>query len=104
MSEQTLTLCSVAEVETPQAERYLVQLCKHFQHKLPATCHQHFGHIPFPVGDLHLRAEAGVLTLAVEAADNAKLAQLQDVIARHLLRFAFREEMSIKWIDKDTNE
>ncbi|MBU8539318.1 DUF2218 domain-containing protein [Falsiroseomonas tokyonensis] len=31
------------------------------------------------------------------AADAAKLAQLQDVVARHLLRFAFREEMQVAW-------
>ncbi len=33
----------------------------------------------------------------ITAPDAAHLAQLQDVVARHLLRFAFREEMKIDW-------
>lgn len=93
---------SVAEIATPQAERYLAQLCKHFQHKLPATYDQHFGHIPFPMGDCRLRAEAGTLTLSLLTTDHAQLARLQEVVTRHLLRFAFREEMSIDWTGKDS--
>ena len=43
------------------------------------------------------RAAEGVLTLSVEAADAPALTQLQDVVARHLLRFAFREDVRIDW-------
>ncbi|WP_439596419.1 DUF2218 domain-containing protein [Falsiroseomonas sp.] len=90
-------LRAVAEVPTPQAGRYLQQLCKHFQHKLPATFDATTGHIPFPLGDCRLEARDGVLWMEVTAADAEKLAQLQDVVARHLLRFAFREEMQVAW-------
>ena len=88
---------SIAKISTPQAGRYLTQLCKHFQHKCPVTLETNSGHITFSMGECRLRAEAGVLTLSLNADDNARLTQLQDVVARHLLRFAFRETLRIDW-------
>jgi hypothetical protein len=88
---------STAEIATPLAGRYMMQLCKHFQHKLPVTLDQAAGHIAFSIGDCRLQADAERLTLALESPDDAQLVQLQDVVARHLLRFAFRETMQITW-------
>lgn len=88
---------STAEIATPQAGRYLAQLCRHFQHKLPVTLDDAAGHIAFSIGDCRLRAEDGRLTLSLDSPDEARLLQLQDVVARHLLRFAFRETMQIVW-------
>lgn len=88
---------SIAEVSTPVPERYLAQLCKHFQHKLDVVFDNQSGQIVFPLGDCRLKAGDGTLTLSAEAADAETLAKLQDVVARHLLRFAFREEMQIDW-------
>ncbi len=88
---------ATAEIATPQAKRYLSQLCKHFQHKLPVTLDDASGHIVFSIGDCHLLADDGRLTLSLQAPDEAQLLQLQDVVARHLLRFAFRETMDIVW-------
>jgi len=88
---------SLAEVATPNAGRYMQQLCKHFQHKRPVTFDQRSGQIAFPMGECRLDASEGVLKLALAAPDDAQMAQLQDVVARHLLRFAFREEMQIDW-------
>ena len=88
---------SVADIKTPQAARYMTQLCKHFEHKLPVTYDAETGIIPFSIGICRLRAGAGALTLSAEAADASALAQVQDVVARHLVRFAFREEMHIDW-------
>jgi uncharacterized protein len=88
---------SIAEVETPKAGRYLQQLCKHFQHKLPVTFDEHSGQITFSIGECRLNATEDVLKLRLEAQDGAQMTQLQDVVARHLLRFAFREEMQIDW-------
>jgi hypothetical protein len=88
---------AAAEIETPQAKRYLSQLCKHFQHKLPVMLDDTSGHIAFSIGDCRLRADNGRLTLSLEAPDDAQMPQLQDVVARHLLRFAFRETIEIDW-------
>jgi uncharacterized protein len=88
---------SMAEIATPQATRYLTQLCKHFQHRRPVSLADADGHIAFTTGNCALHAETGVLRLSLDAADDDQLHQLQDVVARHLLRFAFREDMQIAW-------
>lgn len=83
---------SEARVVMEAPRRYLSQLCKHFEHKLPVTYDGPAGEIVFSAGACRLHAGDGVLTLSLEAPDAASLAQVQDVVARHLLRFAFREE------------
>ena len=35
--------------------------------------------------------------MRLSAGDEAALARLEDVVARHLLRFAFREKPEIRW-------
>jgi hypothetical protein len=88
---------SVAEIATPNSSKYLQQLCKHFQHKLPVTYDQHSGQIAFNIGECRLNAADGILKLTLTSPDDAQMANLQDVVARHLVRFAFREELHIDW-------
>jgi uncharacterized protein len=88
---------SVAKIATPNAQKYLTQLCKHFQHKLPATWAESAGTIDFPAGRCELRAKDGELEISLASPDTSRLTQLQDVVARHLIRFAFREELAIAW-------
>jgi uncharacterized protein len=88
---------SVAEVATPFASGYLQQLCKHFQHRLPVEFDAHAGVIGFEGGECRLEGAAGALKLAVAAADVASRERLEEVVARHLVRFAFREEIPINW-------
>ena len=42
-------------------------------------------------------AEGETLTLSVAAETDEDPARLQDVVGRHLLRFAFREALAIDW-------
>lgn len=88
---------SRAEVPTEHASRYLQQLCKHWAHKLTVTFDETSGHITFSIGSCTLAAEPGRLVLALEAPDEERLLQLQDVVERHLVRFAFRETLAIDW-------
>ncbi|MBV9749730.1 MAG: DUF2218 domain-containing protein [Acetobacteraceae bacterium] len=90
-------LSSEARVPTAAPRRYLGQLCKHFQHKLPVTLAEDRGRIEFPAGACLLDAEADTLVLRVTAGDDAALAGLEDVVARHLERFAFRDKPEIRW-------
>lgn len=90
---------SHAEIATPRASRYLQQLCKHFAHKRPVEFDAVEGRIEFAIGDCHLRADEEHLHLNLTSPDGSQLTQLKDVIVRHLLRFAFREEMAIAWRD-----
>lgn len=89
---------SVARIATAQAGKYLVQLCKHFAHKIPAEYADDRGRIQFEAGVCEADAtEADVLILRVVSADREKLPVLEDVVERHLRRFAFREELALSW-------
>ncbi|HTR13422.1 MAG TPA: DUF2218 domain-containing protein [Roseiarcus sp.] len=100
MNELTLAASQVhrvADVETANASRYLQQLCKHFQHKLPVAFDPHAGRIEFPSGECRLEADDARLQLFLAAPDAEAMERLQDVVARHLLRFAFREDLKVDW-------
>jgi DNA-binding PadR family transcriptional regulator len=96
-TETTETLKSTATVSTPKAARYAAQLCKHFAHKIPAHFEGSDGEIGFGAGTCRLHAEGETLTTTVEGADEEAVARLQDVVGRHLVRFAFREELAVVW-------
>ena len=89
---------SKAEIATDRASRYLQQLCKHFAHKLPVTFDPTQGRIEFSLGTCQLAATPDLLTMQAEAADETNLAQLEKVVASHLERFAFREELKVAWM------
>jgi hypothetical protein len=88
---------SEASIETARASRYLGQLCKHFAHRIPVTHTAEQGRVEFPFGVCLLEAEPERLILRAEASDAQALAQVEDVVARHLERFAFRDKPEIRW-------
>ena len=90
---------SETAIGTEQASRYLQQLCKHFAHKIPATFDEHAGHVSFKVGECRLKAEDATLHILLEAPNAEDMEQLKDVAIRHLVRFAFREELTANWQD-----
>lgn len=92
-----MTTTSSATIATAKASGYLQQLCKHFQHKLPVEFDPQQGQIEFPIGKCSLSAEGDVLTINVAATSADVLPQLRDVVERHLVRFAFREELAVNW-------
>ncbi|HVY16385.1 MAG TPA: DUF2218 domain-containing protein [Rhodopila sp.] len=99
MSPTLTGLTSEARVPTNMPRRYLGQLCKHFQHKLPVTLDEWRGRIEFPAGACELDAAAvgGTLLMRVTAQDQDALARLEDVVGRHFERFAFRDELKVQW-------
>ncbi|MBE9604000.1 DUF2218 domain-containing protein [Acetobacteraceae bacterium H6797] len=88
---------SEALVRVEMPARFLTQLCKHFGHKLPVVLGEGEGSIDFPGGHCALKAGEEGLRMTITAADAEALARLEDVVARHLARFAFREEPEIRW-------
>ena len=88
---------SEARIPTEHASKYLQQLCKHFGHKIPATFDAEQGQLTFEMGTARLAAEPGTLVLRSESPDAAGLTRLEGVMASHLVRFAFREELRIDW-------
>ncbi len=90
-------LSSEAQIATALAQRYLTQLCKHFEHRLPARYWAEWGSIEFPTGICRLEAKPNLLIVRAEAKDEAALGEIEAVVARHLERFAFRNKPEIAW-------
>lgn len=82
---------SHARLTTDKAARYMTQLAKHWSHKFVVTFDATTARIPLPIGDCRMIADETGLDLTVETENLEGLARLEDVVAEHLLRFAFRE-------------
>ena len=87
---------SVATISTPNASRYLQQLCKHFGHKVPVEFTPEKGQVTLPFGVCRMLADPDGLTLTLNS-DIADLPRLERVLGDHLARFAFREHPNIQW-------
>lgn len=84
---------------TPNARKYMEQLCKHFAHKVPANVEGDEGHVTFGIGSARLLADDAALVAVLSGADEDALLQLQHVIDDHLKRFAFRENFEgMAWV------
>lgn len=92
-------LRSIARVRTASGSRYLQQLCKHWAHKFPVSFTPEHGEVPLPMGLCRLDAGRETLTIALSGSgDEAALAKLEQVVADHLKRFAFRENLRFDWV------
>ncbi len=88
---------SRTDISTAAGQRYLVQVCKHFAHKLPASWDDQGGRIEFTFGTCRLKASPEALSVDVEAATQPDLERMEHVVLTHLQRFAFREELTAAW-------
>jgi len=88
---------SKADVHTASGSKYLQQLCKHWSHKMVTEFDPKQGRVDFPSGaQLFLEADDSVLHLRLEAPDDG-IERMESVVADHLKRFAFREELAFDW-------
>jgi hypothetical protein len=90
-----------ARAATAHASRYLQQLCKHWSHKFPVTFTADNGRIELPLGVCILDADPEGLGLRLEAAPD-QLARFEQVVADHLQRFAFKEDLQFDWVAETT--
>ncbi|MBB3021115.1 hypothetical protein FHR70_004205 [Microvirga lupini] len=88
---------SQAQVQTPNAGRYLIQLCKHFAHKIEVEYDAHNGQANFVFGTCSMRADETQLILQCSGDDETALMRVQDIVHKHLEGFAFREKPTIVW-------
>ena len=96
------TTTSTAQVSTDRPGRYAKQLVSHLSRRVEGTWSDDDGRgsLEFPAGRGYLVAVDGVLDLRVEApAEN--IAQLEDVVGRHLVRFGKRDELVVAWQRSD---
>jgi hypothetical protein len=83
---------------TGSASRYLQQLCKHWSHKADATFDAGAGRVEFESGNiLEMTASDAALDLKVTVPAGGDLAHFKTVVDKHLIRFAFREDLGIDW-------
>ena len=92
---------STARVPTPNASRYLQQLCKHWAHKFEVEFTPTTGRINLPEGTVAtMEASAEALDVRLEAVDEIVIERMKTVLADHLDRFAFKEApLPFEWRD-----
>ena len=114
-----------AQIETERPSRYLVQFCKHAaamgrggghtprmhlrgmmtrrELQVAAEWSETHGTVTFtPWGRCTLSAEAGSLTLLIEATDEDGLRQIRDVVSRDFERFSRRDPLTVTWHRSET--
>jgi hypothetical protein len=89
---------ATTRVPTGHASRYLQQLCKHWGHKYPVTFTPENGRIEMSAAVLVLDADPEGLGLLLTA-EPQDLVRMEDVVAAHLQRFAFKEELQFQWVE-----
>lgn len=83
-------------VKTPNGGKYVRQLCKHWSHKLETQVDGDTGIVTFPTAVVRMVADDEGITITITGnsaeAERADVERLTDVVARHIDRFAFRED------------
>lgn len=89
---------SRAVVPTPNASRYLQQLCKHWGHKFEVTFDPAAGRVALPFGPVEMTASDQALEVLCRIDGEGDLVRMQQVVAEHVNRFAHREgELVFDW-------
>ena len=89
---------SVARVATATPDRYAKQLASHLGHRVPVSEGPDGSTVlTFGAGTGTLRSAEGALVMVAEATDAAGLAEVEDVLGRHLVRFGERQELAVTW-------
>jgi hypothetical protein len=89
---------ATTRIPTEHGSRYLQQLCKHWSHKFAVEFTPQNGRIEMSAGVLILDADAEGLGLQLTAEPDT-LTRMEDVVAEHLQRFAFREALQFNWVE-----
>jgi len=103
-----MSRASSTTIPTENGSSYLQRLCKHWSHSLEVEFDKEGGQIRFPrdrrgadwPGDAiaTLSADAKALTIHLEASNEEHRALMEEVLEKHLQRFAFREgELVFDW-------
>ena len=86
-----MALQDTGTFQTPNASKYLQQLCKHFAHKIEVEFDETSGRAALPPGPATLTATDDGLRVEISAETDEGLQRARGVIDDHLKRFAFRE-------------
>lgn len=94
---------AIATIATADGSRLIKRLCTHWAHKLEVSFDETTARVAFDVDTItNLTARPDTLEARITAPDDARLAQIQDVVASHLQRMARGETLEIIWQPGDT--
>lgn len=88
---------ATVNIKTKEGVQYIGKLCRHFRHKIETNYEGNTGTAHFPWGICQMLAEPDALIFDVEAEDAEGMEKIQGALDRHLIKFAFREELVIEW-------
>jgi uncharacterized protein len=89
---------SKSEVLTANARSYLKQLCRHWGHRFPVDFNGQLATIRLPQAVCTLNATPAALIVHLVTEEEAAQDQIEEVVAEHLQRFAFRETLTFRWV------
>lgn len=91
---------ATAVITTDASVRYAKQLLAHLGHKVtvePLEGQPQAGRLVFAYGAGTVVPMDGRLVLDATAQDAESLARVEDVLARHLVKFGARRELTVSW-------
>lgn len=90
---------SRASVSIARPARYAKQLANHLSHKIQSTPTENGWDLVFSQGTASIVVTESTIEFSTSAATEEDSAFIQDVLVRHLKKFADKEgEISIQWI------
>jgi len=85
------------QIQTSEASKYILKLCRHFAHKVPATFTERNGEVRFLQGQCVMKADAHSLGIYLQATALDGIQAMQFIIDDHLKRFVRFESLSYEW-------
>lgn len=85
-----------ASYQTENGRKYLIQLCKHFAHKIEVEYDAEqggYGRCSFGAAAAEMTADDTGICFTLNAPDEESLNRGKGAIESHLVRFAFREKL-----------
>lgn len=92
-----ITHSSRADVATDRPARYAKQLVSHLGRKLEFRHETGIATAVVAVTSAAITTGDNVLVLEVRGTDPEHVAQVESVLARHLVRFGDKDELSVTW-------
>lgn len=92
---------TTARLDSDRPQRYLKQIVSHLGNRVE-TGLLDADHASIRVpggGSCQLTADSNTIVLQATAADAEALAHIQDVVARHLLRFTHSAHLTVDWAE-----
>jgi hypothetical protein len=89
---------SEAKVRTANAVSYMKQLCRHWAHRFPVEFTDEDGRIELPQTLCTLTATSSFLGIRLDAPGEEVQTKMEGVVAEHLRRFGFKEDLVFDWI------